>query len=395
MSIRFIALFFWVLTINISVVGYKLNLSLLTLLIVSALSLLDKKMDRTFFNIIMFVAFIFLYILLIFLINDATSIYILNIIFLSFLYIFSFSFIFKRYKPSTDKLVLHFIYIVTFNSIIVLISAYNINLIDFIYNFIYLTDKQFSYSLGEKNFLGRYSGINSSGFSFLSVLNFFAVYFILYCFATKKFIERNKYLVLCLIINLVATIWIGRSGLFLSLFYIIAYMFISSFYKTLLFSLIFGFAAYIFISPYLYIFDIPTFTRLLIFSEDAAIFDLISNEYTFYHINIYDYLFGSSINLTSSNSLPSDVGLVNIFNLFGLFGIFILLGNNFYFWILKYRNYKEAFLLYSFPFLAIFLNMKDTYLFSYTPLFKAFLILIVFKIYEYKKSKNFSHHPTL
>lgn len=373
MSLKIILLFLWLFSVKLNFFGYIINISLIITLLLILVNNSYYKYQTNFIIMLLIVCLICGCLLFL---NNSYSNYLVNSFIYSFIVSLGFFSIIKIYNNDKLLLLKHIVFCCMFNSLIILLSALNENFTSWIYNFIVVTDKQYRYMFGEVLFR-RYSGLAESGFSFLSTINYFSliisIYLIKYCNLNK--IIYGSFLLIIVISN----IWIGRTGFFLSL---VTILILFSLRVNVYSIVIFFIMSYLIIKNITFIQE-NFFYITDIISGDSVFFDLMLSEYIFLYNSTSDFLFGSTINNYSANSLASDVGIVNLFNYFGLFGMILYF--SIYFYPLNYTSSKRSLsLVFIFSCVVLLLNLKDSYLINNSPTFK-FLLILTFVLFDEKK----------
>lgn len=402
---RPLVLFLWLIGVDIAFFGTSINISLFVSIFLAIAALINIKLYKIFsrYIIFLFVWFVilslYLFILTIrsSLISENFNSYMLSLLVFYPIYALAILQIVQLYKFDMTVLIRDMVIGCFINSSIIILSVIDISLTGWIYNFIDLSAKQDKYVFGEAIFR-RYSGLATSGFSFLSVLNSFV-------FAAGLFLMeiRKKFtlpLILMLTIIFVSNIWVGRSGLvlgtyFLILFFINLVLFDRRDFRFRSFAvtaIIFLSSAFIFYSVQLvgeqrldYILSLLLFEG----SGNLTALSILASEYFFLNFEtFFSSLFGVPNFNSSGVSLISDVGVVNIINLMGIVGFIIVFLPYFLTMSFSSKNWYIKAIFFSFPFVVIALNLKDTYLYGYSPSHKFFLLWFIINIYLKNRHKN-------
>lgn len=410
--LKFFLIFLWAITVNVQFGGYVINLSLISNTLLSLLFIFTVSRNfgllRKFilFNLtwLCVVTFLVLVTYIRASVNDAfLSTYFISLIIFFLVYACAIGQLVIICKSDVFAVLRFFVYALALNSLLVIFSVINFEYISWIYDYIYVTEKQSRYLFGEVVF-SRYSGLAVSGFSSLSVANAFAIGIGLYLLITKQC--NKKLMVLCIAAMFISNIWIGRSGIILACFYIGIYglnLFSVDKYKFFMrtgHALILGFIV-VSLIPFDINFDRIRYAFEIFYAvsagEESETLNILAGEYKLgFSTDSYQLLFGSGNLDYGRGSLFTDVGVVNILHITGIIGLFVFFAPYFWVYLFKVNNLYLRIMYYSMPVIVISLNLKDTYLVGNTPSFKFFLLLLIFhilsseKYYDAQKNSRFN-----
>lgn len=288
--------------------------------------------------------------------------------------------VFEGIRSGVGQLGLYNIIIntVLFNSIFIILIS--LNLIDFtvFYSFIHTNPLVFTYPIP------RYPGFAYDAFSYVSVLNAFALCLLLDCFFSKK-INFNMIFSLKVTLLFVSLILSGRAGIVVVIIYFLFQLI--KFEKRIIYFLIISFCILVFsyfinwgdyewlkLWAFGFIINIVTGANA-VDSSVSGVQSMILLPDNIWVGDSYDFL-----------SVPSDLGFVRAFVSLGLFGIGIF---GLFFGYLLYLSIKckssfGIFMVCSF----LFLNFKDVYFIAPYGHFFMFFCIIYIENYKVNSSNK-------
>jgi len=164
---------------------------------------------------------------------------------------------FKKFKPiSTLKYFFGYILIVlTINSLTILLTVISPSFTNFLYNIVYLTEKQAG-GISDTRQIPRYSGFAVSGFSYLSFKYMFLyIIAILYLSKQKLSTKHSVFIIITSIIIIISLFFVARTGLLFVILFFFYFLFknnISKFkIKEIIYFIFFGFFFYKLITFYI------------------------------------------------------------------------------------------------------------------------------------------------
>ncbi|NCO69853.1 MAG: hypothetical protein COW76_19680 [Shewanella sp. CG18_big_fil_WC_8_21_14_2_50_42_11] len=330
-----------------------------------------------------------------------------------FLVIFSAFFIvksyFKKYENNAfDKIIFHLFIIGFVHSLIVILVFFSEAFKDFLYSFIWVTEKQERYLFGDVLNV-RLSGLLDTGFSNLST-----THGMLFClgFVWLYYLKKRLNIFLSMIFTgflatiFLSNVFIGRSGIILSLVFVFAF-----YIYVVLTQSIQGYVGKS--NIYLLVYLLAGLLMVLVFIDFEE--NKSNLEFAFeIFINFYEtgsltssstetvldtmmifpnsgigMLLGEMNFGRGEDSIPSDLGMVYIMNGVGIIGLLVM----FLFYLpiiyssvhllkdqaLKYVAFFVIFIIL----LSIILNFKDLYFVGFAGFFKI-LVILIFVLYFMK-----------
>ncbi len=327
----------------------------------------------------------FSYVLINTIINEIYDYLILKQIITAFLVLMTASFLIRKYATLykykyLDAIINDLSYSILINSLIILLTVYSNEFKEFIYQYIYITEKAERYLFGDVE-VNRYPGVTVSGFTALSVMTAIIILFLM-MFGIKYVETRDKRLLKIYAICLISTfslIFVARTGLYISLIILLGFSLIyalkilqnKAFFLSVKISIL-CLCFYFAVGETNYLFTSFAFEIINNYFSGEGLRsvstdNLIEKEF-FFPINFTEFLIGNGNFGRGSEYISSDIGWVLFINFGGILGsiiiylplLYIGLGG----FIYKKNKYFGLFLFFSMLILLI-CNFKDIFYLSH------------------------------
>ena len=301
-----------------------------------------------------------------------------------------FAHIYKRiYRENFfDVLLLHILYAVIVNSIVILLLFLIPDIKPIWHNIVLLSNTQTDQAMRNDMFV-RLSGLVHSGFGALSVVNAvgFVIVLYLYLYSPNKTISLSKFIFYAAIL-FVTTVLVGRLGLVIMLMSVglvilsinskrLLLKYLKMLILLIIIMILIGIAFYVNFEER-FIFGFLTIFNLFLQGElDPSTSTVLAEKFA-HDLSFKDWLIGTGD--YSLETIDRDSGYIRLISGGGILGFMII----YFFMIIpvvfvvkKALPYGLLVLLIAFPVIILVVNIKNVFYFQYNDIFQIYILVVV------------------